>query len=266
MPFLVPRVSLGSHYTRSPSLHISFSLSLLSKGVVILLGVLAPRLRRDVPSWGNRSPLCLLLFCVGVGGLIEYACVCVCACVRYGIVFRFPFPSFLVLPTCKYKCTCACGRSVHLDSIQKVHRHDWRTNLETHHLFVLVCSKRPQQLSFVVHSLVPIAWRQAPHVLRLPQLRAPSTPPFRPIKPLSIPHLPPRTRTRKRWRRQPGRCRLGPPRCWPSSSWGWQTTRPKASRCAWGSRTTCPRPWLLSCVCSEGRGWLVVCAVCLLEA
>ena len=88
---------------------------------------------------------------------------------EYGmrIVFRFPFHSFLVLPTCKYKCTCACGRSIHVKSIQKMHRHDWRTNFETRHLFVLVCSKRPQQLSFVVHSLAPIAWRQAPHVLRL---------------------------------------------------------------------------------------------------
>lgn len=43
---------------------LSYSFSALSKGVVILLGVLAPGLRRNMPRWCDWSPLCLCVYVV----------------------------------------------------------------------------------------------------------------------------------------------------------------------------------------------------------
>lgn len=139
-----------------------------------------------------------------------------------------------------------------------MHCHEGRTNLEIHHLFVFTLTRRPQlkvSFSFVSTLQQPGGQGPRPHGTAHNHTPAPSLPPPSRNTSSSTLHSPPIVRIRRRWRRQPGRCRPGLQGCWPSSSWGWQTTRPKASRCAWGSRTTCPRPWLLCCISVKGWWW-----------
>lgn len=106
---------------------------------------------------GRRCVFCCLRWLDGLS-----LCLCVCC-----IVFRFPFCAsfFSTHHVQAYPHVCFCGRSVHVNSIYKAHCRNWRTNLETHRLFVFVFSRRGRR-TFVVHSST-LAWRPSLHVLRL---------------------------------------------------------------------------------------------------